>query len=58
MQHRELGMTLLTRIRSDLPTALVVEQEPKVEGRQMGMVVSMGKQEVKPAKKTEGSEAT
>ena len=45
MQHRELGMGLLTRIRGDLPPGLVVEQEPKVEGKQMGMVVSLGKQE-------------
>ncbi len=45
MQHRELGMGLLNRIRGDLPTGLVVEQEAKIEGRQMGMVVSMGKQE-------------
>ena len=56
MQHRELGMGLLTRIRGDLPTGLVVEQEPKIEGRQMGMVVSLGKQEAKPpVKKTESS---
>jgi translation initiation factor IF-3 len=53
MQHRELGMTLLNRIRSDLPSGLMVEQEPRVEGRQMGMVVSLGKQEAKPAKKAE-----
>lgn len=56
MQHRELGMGLLTRIRSDLPTGLVVEQEPKIEGRQMGMVVSLGKQEAKPVKKPETEE--
>jgi translation initiation factor IF-3 len=53
MQHRELGMGLLTRIRSDLPAGLVVEQEAKIEGRQMGMVVSLGKHDVKPVKKSE-----
>ncbi len=50
MQHRELGLGLLNRIRADLPTGLVVEQEAKIEGRQMAMVVSMGKQEVKGGK--------
>lgn len=53
MQHRELGMSLMTRIKADLPLGLVVEQEPKIEGRQMGMVVSLGKQEAKPLKKPE-----
>ena len=53
MQHRELGMGLLTRIRGDLPAGLIVEQEAKIEGRQMGMVVSLGKQEAKPAKKSD-----
>lgn len=53
MQHRELGMGLLTRIRGDLPPGLVVEQEAKIEGRQMGMVVSLGKQEAKPVKKSD-----
>ncbi len=53
MQHRELGMGLLTRIRGDLPQSLIVEQEAKMEGRQMAMVVSLGKQESKPVKKPE-----
>ena len=53
MQHRELGMGLLNRIRGDLPEGLVVEQETKVEGRQMGMVVMLGKQEAKTSKKNE-----
>jgi len=53
MQHRELGMGLLNKIRGDLPTGLVVEQEPKIEGKQMGMVVSLGKQEAKITKKPE-----
>lgn len=56
MQHRELGMGLLNRIRGDMPTGLVVEQEPRIEGRQMGMVVSLGKQEAKPAKKEPSAE--
>lgn len=43
MQHRELGMELLQRVKGDLPDGLVVEQEPKLEGRQMTMVVALGK---------------
>jgi translation initiation factor IF-3 len=43
MQHRELGMDLLQRVKKDLPEGLVVEQEPKLEGRQMTMVVALGK---------------
>lgn len=43
MQHRELGLELLQRVKSDLPEGLIVEQEPKLEGRQMTMVVAMGK---------------
>lgn len=44
MQHRELGMELFARIRQDLTGALV-EQEPKMEGRQAAMVVAQGKLE-------------
>ncbi len=43
MQHRELGMELLNRLKVDLPENLFVEQEPKLEGRQMGMVVMLSK---------------
>lgn len=52
MQHRELGLELLQRVKGDLPEGLVVEQEPKLEGRQMTMVVVLGKvvSNVKPAK--------
>lgn len=43
MQHRELGLELLQRVKGDLPDGLIVEQEPKLEGRQMTMVVVLGK---------------
>ncbi len=42
MQHRELGMDLLNRIQADL-SGILVEQEAKLEGRQLMMVVSQGK---------------
>lgn len=44
MQHRELGLELLNRVKEALPDGLVVEQEPKLEGRQMTMVVVLGKE--------------
>ncbi len=42
MQHRELGMALFNRIQADLEGVLI-EQEPKLEGRQLMMVISLGK---------------
>lgn len=42
MQHRELGLELLNRVRHDLGS-IIIEQEPKLEGRQMTMVVMQGK---------------
>ena len=40
MAHRELGEQLLARVRSDLEELGVVEQFPKLEGRQMVMVLA------------------
>ncbi|BCX82701.1 translation initiation factor IF-3 [Methylomarinovum caldicuralii] len=40
MAHRELGMALLQRIEKDLEEYAVVEQHPKMEGRQMVMVLA------------------
>ncbi len=39
LTHRELGMDLLKRIETDLEELAVVEQFPKLEGRQMVMVM-------------------
>lgn len=39
MAHKELGMDLLKRIEKDLEELAVVEQFPKLEGRQMVMVM-------------------
>lgn len=38
--HQELGLALLNRIRDDLGDAIVVEQFPKLEGRQMVMMIA------------------
>jgi translation initiation factor IF-3 len=40
MAHQEFGVKLLERIRTDLDPFGVVEQMPKLEGRQMIMVLS------------------
>ena len=40
MAHREIGMELLKRIEKDLEDLATVEQFPKMEGRQMIMVLS------------------
>ena len=41
--HQELGLALLTRIRTDLADLIVVEQFPKLEGRQMIMMIAPGR---------------
>ena len=40
MAHQELGMQLLNRVREDVAEEAKVEAEPKLEGRQMVMVLS------------------
>lgn len=47
MAHQQLGAKLLERVRGDLEDYGVVEQFPKMEGRQMVMVVAP----LKPAEK-------
>lgn len=43
MQHKELGLDFVKRVEADLPVGAVVEQEAKLEGRQIIMLVSPGK---------------
>ena len=40
MAHRELGSKMLERIKNDLEELATVEQFPKMEGRQMVMVMA------------------
>ncbi|WP_246589698.1 translation initiation factor IF-3 [Marinobacterium ramblicola] len=40
MAHQELGMQLLQRVEADLGELGTVEQQPKMEGRQMVMVIA------------------
>ena len=41
--HQEIGMALLQRIRDELADLIVVEQFPKLEGRQMVMMIAHGR---------------
>ncbi len=40
MAHQELGMQLLSRVRDEVEDIAKVEQAPKLEGRQMIMVMA------------------
>ena len=59
--HQEIGMALLQRIRDDLGDTILIEQFPKLEGRQMIMMIAPGKKKAgtaKPAAEAAGSPAT
>jgi translation initiation factor IF-3 len=54
MAHQEFGVRLIERVKQDLEPHAIVEQYPKMEGRQLIMVLApkKGKKEVKkPVKK-------
>jgi len=54
MAHQEFGQRLLERVRNDLETTAVVEQWPKMEGRQLIMVLAPKKKDLPvPKKKAE-----
>ncbi len=57
MTHQEIGMRLLKRVEADLLEYGQVEQFPKLEGRQMVMVLSPLKKH-KPEKAEKKEEAT
>ena len=40
LAHQDIGMNVLIRVRDDLDSIAKVEQMPRMEGRQMTMVVS------------------
>src|SRR5690606_14618316 len=52
MAHQELGMRVLERVRDDLGELCQVEAMPKLEGRQMVMVLAPRKKAVKPGEAT------
>ena len=54
MAHQELGLHLLFRVRDDLNEMAKVEAEPRLEGRQMIMILApsakvAAQQRVRPA---------
>jgi translation initiation factor IF-3 len=56
MAHQEFGMRLIERVRADLEQYGTVEQFPKLEGRQLVMVLAPKKGLV-PRKRTDEEEA-
>jgi translation initiation factor IF-3 len=59
MAHQEFGVRLLERVRKDLEVHAIIEQYPRLEGRQMVMVLAPKKKAVpvKAAKKPAGEKA-
>jgi translation initiation factor IF-3 len=57
MAHQELGVRLIERVRNDLEPYSVVEQYPKMEGRQLIMVLAP-KKTGKPVQKTAAKSGT
>jgi len=56
--HQEIGMALLQRIRDELGDTIMVEQFPKLEGRQMIMMIAPGRKkagQTKPAAEAAGA---
>jgi translation initiation factor IF-3 len=59
MAHQEFGVRLLERVKADLAPYGTVEQFPKLEGRQMIMVLGPRKTQVKkkPGEKAAGEKS-
>ena len=55
--HQELGLALLNRIRDELADSIIIEQFPKLEGRQMIMMIAPGKKKVAAKPAAEASQA-
>lgn len=55
--HQELGLALLERIRTELGDSIVVEQFPKLEGRQMIMMIAPSRKKGAGAGKAEAAAA-
>jgi translation initiation factor IF-3 len=55
--HQEIGLALLQRMRDELGDSIVVEQFPKLEGRQMIMMIAPGRKKPGGAQKPAAAEA-
>ena len=51
--HQELGMALLMRLKDELADVIIVESMPKLEGKQMIMMIAPGKKKPGGAKPAE-----
>ena len=56
--HQEIGMALLNRIRDELGDLILIEQFPKLEGRQMIMMIAPGKKKPAAARTAAPAEAS
>ncbi len=56
--HQEIGMALLNRIRSELGDLIVIEQFPKLEGRQMIMMIAPGKKKIAAKPQAEAAQSS
>jgi len=57
MVHAERGLQILERLAEDIRDIAHIENEPKLEGRNMFMLISPSKKEIKPAGKTDEATA-
>jgi translation initiation factor IF-3 len=53
MVHAERGLAILERLAEDIREIAHVENQPKLEGRNMFMLISPTKKEIKAAPKAE-----
>lgn len=58
MAHQEFGVRLLERVKADLQGVGLVEQFPKLEGRQLVMVLAPKKKGVPPKSKPKAAKET
>jgi translation initiation factor IF-3 len=56
--HQELGMAQLERIKTDLGDLIMVESMPKLEGKQMVMMIAPGKKKASGAAKPASATAS
>jgi translation initiation factor IF-3 len=47
--HQEFGLALLNRVRDELADSIVIEQFPKLEGKQMIMMIAPGRKKTPSA---------
>lgn len=61
MSHQELGVEMAKRIETDLTEEAVIESRPRLEGRQMIMMIAPGKKKpaapAKPVTEAQGASA-